>query len=222
MSTGWRTCALRSIEPDAIAGLTQLQINRKVDLDFATGLRAILRSDPDIVMVGEIRDIETAQIAIRGALTGHLVLSSIHTNDASSAMTRLVDMGLDPYLVASSIQGVVAQRLVRLLCPKCKQPVEHSEEILVEMGYVDGAPEAHFYEPKGCRKCQNTGHFGRIGLFELLIVDAEISKLCIVGASNAEIKQVAISNGMQTLQSDGLVKAAAGLISIAEVKRVVF
>ncbi len=205
-----------------MAGLTQLQINRKVDLDFATGLRAILRSDPDIVMVGEIRDIETARIAIRGALTGHLVLSSLHTNDAPSAMTRLIDMGLDPYLVASSIQGVVAQRLARLLCPKCKQPVKHNKDILVEMGYEDGAPNAGFYEPKGCRKCQNTGYQGRLGLFELLMIDDEIGKLCIVGASSVRIKQVAISRGMQTLLSDGLAKAAAGLIPIAEVKRVVF
>ncbi|HEB12588.1 MAG TPA: type II secretion system protein GspE, partial [Actinobacteria bacterium] len=188
----------------------------------ATGLRAILRSDPDIVMVGEIRDIETARIAIRGALTGHLVLSSLHTNDAPSAMTRLIDMGLDPYLVASSIQGVVAQRLARLLCPKCKQPVKHSKDILVEMGYEDGAPNAGFYEPKGCRKCQNTGYQGRLGLFELLMMDDEIGKLCTVGASSVRIKQVAISRGMQTLLSDGLAKAAAGLISIAEVKRVVF
>ncbi|MCK4267762.1 MAG: Flp pilus assembly complex ATPase component TadA, partial [Actinomycetia bacterium] len=207
-----------------MAGLNQMQINRKAGLDFAQGLRAILRSDPDIVMVGEIRDFETAQIAIRGALTGHLVLSSLHTNDSASAITRLVDMGLDAYFVASSVQCVVAQRLARVLCPHCKLPVDAREgkERLANLGYDHDGDEPTLFAPKGCRKCQNTGYHGRIGVFELLLINEEIGKLCVEGASSAQIKQAAIANGMQTLLADGLSRAAQGLISIDEVQRVIF
>ncbi len=207
-----------------MAGLNQMQINRKAGLDFAQGLRAILRSDPDIVMVGEIRDFETAQIAIRGALTGHLVLSSLHTNDSASAITRLVDMGLDAYFVASSVQCIVAQRLARVLCPYCKLPVDAREgkERLANLGYDHDGDEPTLFAPKGCRKCQNTGYHGRIGVFELLLIDEEIGKLCVEGASSAQIKQAAIANGMQTLLADGLSRVAQGLISIDEVQRVIF
>jgi len=204
-----------------LESITQIQINRKAGLDFSTGLRAIVRADPDILMVGEIRDLETAQIAVRAALTGHLVLSSIHTNDAASAITRLIDMGIDPFIVTSSIKCVLAQRLARLLCPHCKQPVEYDRARLEALGIQTDADSRTFYEAGSCRKCQHTGYQGRIGIFELLIVDDEINKLAISGASSTEIKKWAVFVGMRTLYQDGIMKAEKGLISIGEVQRVV-
>lgn len=201
--------------------ITQIQINRKAGMDFAVGLRAIVRADPDIVMVGEIRDFETAQIAIRAALTGHLVLSSIHTNDAASAINRLIDMGIDPFVVTSSVRCVLAQRLARLLCPHCKEPVKYTSSELAVLGIGKDAATKTFYRAGSCRKCEQTGHQGRIGIFELLMVDDEISRLGISGASSTEIKKRAVSAGMRTLYQDGIVKAQRGLISIDEVRRVV-
>ncbi|MDP1808894.1 MAG: ATPase, T2SS/T4P/T4SS family [Actinomycetota bacterium] len=204
-----------------LESITQIQINRKAGLDFANGLRAIVRADPDILMIGEIRDLETAQISVRAALTGHLVLSSIHTNDAASAITRLIDMGIDPFIVTSSIKCVLAQRLARILCPHCKQPVEYTRARLAAFEVHIGADSRTFYESGGCRKCQNTGYQGRIGIFELLIVDDEINKLAVSGASSTEIKKSAVSAGMRTLYGDGILKADRGLVSIDEVRRVV-
>ena len=205
----------------SLDGVTQIQINRKVGVDFAAGLRAIVRADPDVVMVGEIRDLETAQIGIRAALTGHLVLSSLHTNDASSALTRLVDMGVDPFLVTSSVHSIMAQRLGRLLCPHCKKAVVYDHDKLTNLGIKIEAETMTFYEPGSCRKCQQTGHYGRIGIFELLMVNDEIIRLCHNGAGSAEIKKVAVYRGMRTLYKDGIMKARQGLVSIDEVRRVV-
>jgi type IV pilus assembly protein PilB len=201
--------------------LTQLQVNRKAGLDFAAGLRAILRADPDVVMIGEIRDLETAQIAVRAALTGHLVLSSLHTQDAAAAVTRLIDMGLDPFLVTSAIRCVLAQRLARLLCPHCKKPAEYSEPELAELGLDTATGEATFYRPVGCRRCQKTGYLGRLGIYELLVLSDSLSKLCAQGASSQKIKAAAVKEGMRTLYQDGVLKARQGLVSIEEVRRVV-
>jgi type IV pilus assembly protein PilB len=204
-----------------LEGLTQLQVNRKAGLDFAAGLRAILRADPDVVMIGEIRDIETARIAMRAALTGHLVLSSLHTQDAAGAVTRLLDMGLDPFLVTSSIRCVLAQRLARLLCPHCKEPAKYSAADLKRLGVGAVAGESTFYRPGGCRRCQKTGYLGRLGIYELLVLSEPLSKLCAQGASSQKIKAAAVKEGMRTLFEDGIIKARQGLVSIEEVRRVV-
>jgi type IV pilus assembly protein PilB len=205
----------------SLAGISQMQINRKAGLEFATGLRAIVRADPDIIMVGEIRDLETAQMAVRAAMTGHLVLSSLHTNDAASAVTRLVDMGVDPFLVTSSIRGVLAQRLARLLCPNCKQETEYSPRQLELMGIAPEDGNQIFYKPGSCRRCLNTGYKGRIGLFEFMPISEEINRLCVNRASSAQIKDRAVEEGMRTLYEDGLIKARRGLVSLEEVRRVV-
>jgi len=194
-----------------IDGVTQIQIAVKAGLTFAKGLRSILRHDPDIVMVGEVRDLETAQIAIRAALTGHFVLSTLHTNDAPSAITRLVDMGVEPFLVASSVRGVLAQRLARKLCVRCREPYE-----------LDGKEfeGQTFYRATGCNKCGGTGYNGRVGIFELMTMNEDIGKLCLKRASSLEIRRAAINQGMMTLRNDGLRKATAGATSLEEVMRV--
>ncbi|MCK4257351.1 MAG: Flp pilus assembly complex ATPase component TadA [Halanaerobiales bacterium] len=202
-----------------INGVNQIQVNPKADLTFASALRSILRQDPDIVMIGEIRDSETASIAVKAALTGHLVLSTIHTNDASSAVTRLVDMGLEPYLVASSLSGVVAQRLVRKICPNCKERFEPTEEMRLYLG--DLAQQIQFlYRGKGCPECSDTGYQGRLAIHEVLIPDREIRMLTTQNRPTEDLRDVAINNGMITLKMDGLEKALKGLTSIEEVMRV--
>lgn len=194
-----------------IDGVVQIQIATKAGLTFATGLRSILRHDPDIVMVGEIRDLETAQVSIRSALTGHFVLSSLHTNDAPSAITRLVDMGVEPFLVASSVRGVLAQRLARKLCLHCREPYElDAKEFTGET----------LYRAKGCKKCGGTGYQGRVGIFELMTVNDDIAKLCVKRAASLEMRRVAINQGMITLRSDGMKKVRSGLTSLEEVMRV--
>jgi len=198
--------------------LRQTQINPKAGLTFATGLRSILRQDPDVIMVGEIRDLETADIAIQAALTGHLVFSTLHTNDSAGALTRLIDMGIEPFLVSSSVIGVIAQRLVRLICPHCKVEYVPPEPVLKSLN-LDPTKKEKFYRGKGCEKCKGTGYSGRKGIFEVLVVNEEIRKLIVSKAPASVIKQVAINSGMTTLMADGLNKVREGLTTLEEVIR---
>jgi type IV pilus assembly protein PilB len=206
-----------------LAGVNQVQVNVKAGLTFASALRSILRSDPDIVLIGEIRDKETATIAIEAALTGHLVLSSLHTNDAPSAITRLVEMEVETFLVASAIDAVVGQRLARKLCDRCKTTYRPDENELFAAGYPDWLwPEIQeLFKPAGCPACANTGFRGRIGLYEVMQMSEEIERLTVERASADAIKAVAIQQGMMTLRDDGLEKARMGLTSLEEVARVV-
>lgn len=202
-----------------LKGVGQIQVNPKVGLTFAAGLRSILRQDPDVIMVGEIRDKETAEIAIQASLTGHLVLSTLHTNDAASAVTRLLDMEIEPFLAASSISAVLAQRLLRLLCPHCKRPYKPSAE---ELSYFSDAPvkPSALYKAAGCPRCNATGYLGRTGVFELLAMDAELRKLVSSKSEVDAITAAALKKGMRTLRIDGLSKARAGLTTLEEVLRV--
>jgi type IV pilus assembly protein PilB len=201
-------------------GLTQVQVSPKVGLTFAMGLRAMVRADPDIIMVGEIRDKETAQIAVESALTGHLVLSTLHTNDAPSAITRLTEMGVEPFLVASALDCVVAQRLARMLCSSCKKRTIIPAKVLQESGY-NARVELEAYEPVGCRRCGGSGYRGRVGLYEVMLMSPEIQALALERAPAEAIKQVAIKQGMTRLRDDGLQKVRQGRTSMAEVARVI-
>jgi type IV pilus assembly protein PilB len=202
-----------------IEGITQVQVNPRAGLTFASGLRAMMRADPDIIMVGEIRDRETAQIAVEGALTGHLVLSTLHTNDAPGAITRLIEMGIEPFLVASAIDCIVAQRLARTLCQHCKRRTILSAEVMREHGFPALA-DLEAYEPVGCARCGGSGYRGRTGLYEVMTVSEEIRTLAIERASADRIAEVAIRQGMRRLHEDGLEKVRHGRTSIAEVYRV--
>src|SRR5581483_9101118 len=202
-----------------LKGVTQVQVNNKAGLTFANGLRSMMRADPDILMVGEIRDRETAQIAVEGALTGHMVLSTLHTNDAASAITRLVEMGIEPFLVASAIECVVAQRLARTLCPHCKRRTIVPAEVLRDHGYA-AQFDIEAYEPVGCNRCGSMGYRGRIGLFEVMMMSPEIRSLTLQRASADQIAAVAMREGMRRLREDGLDKVKSGLTSMAEVARV--
>ncbi|HKN81145.1 MAG TPA: ATPase, T2SS/T4P/T4SS family [Actinomycetota bacterium] len=206
-----------------LPGVNQIQVNPKAGLTFASALRSILRADPDIILIGEIRDRETAMIAVESALTGHLVLSSLHTNDAPSAITRLIEMQVETFLVGSAIDCVVAQRLARQLCEKCKQAFTPEESELIEAGYAESRiPDLGvFFRPSGCQSCSNTGYRGRIGLYEVMPMTEEIERLAVERASSETVKRVAIEQGMYTLRDDGLHKAASGLTSIEEIARVV-
>ncbi|MBA3748312.1 MAG: Flp pilus assembly complex ATPase component TadA [Solirubrobacterales bacterium] len=203
-----------------LEGITQVQVNPKAGLHFHTGLRSMMRADPDIIMVGEIRDRETAQIAIESALTGHLVLSTLHTNDAASAVTRLVDMGVEPFLVASAIDCVVAQRLARKLCPHCKQRGIITAEILRANG-IRSQFDMEAYQPTGCPRCNHTGYKGRIGLYEVMVISEELRKLTLARAAGPEIAEVAVRQGMRLMRDDGLEKVRHGMTSIEEIARVV-
>jgi type IV pilus assembly protein PilB len=203
-----------------MSGLTQVQVSAKVGLTFAAGLRAMVRADPDVIMVGEIRDRETAQIAIESALTGHLVLSTLHTNDAPSAITRLIEMGVEPFLVASAIDCVVAQRLARMLCPNCKQRTIIPAKVLRESGYK-ARMELEAYEPVGCRRCGGSGYRGRVGLYEVMQVTPEIQTMALERRPSEAIRDVAVSQGMTRLRDDGLQKVRQGRTSISEIARVV-
>jgi type IV pilus assembly protein PilB len=203
-----------------IDGLTQLQVSAKFGLTFAAGLRSMVRADPDVIMVGEIRDRETAQIAIESALTGHLVLSTLHTNDAPSAITRLVEMGIEPFLVASALDCVVAQRLARMLCPACKRRTILPAEVLRENGYK-ALVDLEAYEPAGCRRCGGSGYRGRLGLYEVMSVSPEIQTLALQRAPAEAIRDVAVREGMRRLRDDGLEKVRQGRTSIAEIARVI-
>ena len=206
-----------------LAGVNQMQVNPKAGLTFASALRSILRADPDIVLIGEVRDKETATIAIEAALTGHLVLTSLHTNDASSAITRLVEMDVETFLVASAIDCVVAQRLARKLCERCKEAYTPEESQLTQAGYSEDARAkmGEIYRAAGCAACSNTGFRGRIGLYEVMPVTEEIERLTVERASADAIKAVAVSQGMLGLREDGLEKVLMGMTSIEEVARVV-
>ncbi|HPK44918.1 MAG TPA: type II secretion system ATPase GspE [Spirochaetota bacterium] len=202
-------------------GVGQMQVKPKIDLTFAAGLRSILRQDPDIIMVGEIRDLETAEIAIQAALTGHRVFSTIHTNDAASGITRLLDMGVEPFLIASSVNAFLAQRLVRTICPHCKQAYKPDVVVLKDLGIKSSQIQGKkLYKGKGCEKCINTGYLGRSGIYELLPITNDIRKLIMEHADAVAIKEKAIANGMKTLLQDGIEKALQGLTTLEEVLRV--
>jgi type IV pilus assembly protein PilB len=203
-----------------IAGITQVQVAPKVGLTFATGLRSMVRADPDVIMVGEIRDRETAQIAVESALTGHLVLSTLHTNDAPSAITRLVEMGIEPFLVASALDCVVAQRLARKLCASCKRRTIVPAQILRDSGYK-ALVDLEAYEPVGCRRCGGSGYRGRVGMYEVMDITPEIQKLALERRPAEEIREIAVRQGMRRLRDDGLEKVRQGRTSIAEVARVI-
>ncbi len=200
-----------------ISGINQIQVKPKIGLSFANGLRHIVRQDPDIIMVGEIRDVETAEISIHSALTGHLVFSTLHTNDAPGAVTRLLDMGMEGFLVSSSLIGVLAQRLVRMICPKCKEPYEPGQKIVDKL---ELAGNITTYHGAGCEYCRNTGYRGRTGIFELMIVNSEIRQLILERASSDVIRKMAVSQGMQLLRESGLEKVGQGITTIEEVLRV--
>lgn len=205
-------------------GIAQVQVNRKAGLTFATGLRAFLRQDPDIIMVGEMRDLETAEIAVEASLTGHLVLSTLHTNDAPSATLRMIDMGVEPYLIAATVIGILAQRLARKLCADCKEPYEVTQMELRRFGMNVTDPDelVQIYRPVGCEACRMTGYRGRLGIHELLTMNAEIADLIVRRAPLADIKEAAKANGMRELREDGLHKVLTGVTDPQEVMRVVF
>ena len=206
-----------------LPGINQVQTNVKAGLTFAAALRSILRSDPDIVLIGEIRDGETAHIAVEAALTGHLVLSTLHTNDAPSAIVRLTEMGIEPFLVGSALDAVLAQRLARRLCPKCKEAYVPSKELLLEnrFPWQDGQDLPTLYRPIGCSACSKTGYKGRLALHEVMAVDEEIERMTVERASSMVIGRHAVAQGMITLRHDGLLKVMAGTTSVEEILRVV-
>ena len=205
-------------------GIAQVQVNRKAGLTFATGLRAFLRQDPDIIMVGEMRDLETAEIAIEASLTGHLVLSTLHTNDAPSATLRMIDMGVEPYLISATVVGILAQRLARKLCVECKEPYEVPAMDLRRFGMSVTDPDemVTIYRPVGCENCRMTGYRGRTGIHELMHMNAEIAEMVVRRAPLADIKEAAKANGMRELREDGLHKVLTGVTDPQEVMRVVF
>ena len=203
-----------------LKGVTQIQIHPSIGLSFATGLRSMLRHDPDIMMLGEVRDFETLEITIRVALTGHLVFSTIHTNDAAGAVARLLDMGAEPYLVASSVECFIAQRLVRLICLNCKTAVKPNKEVLVEFGIKEDVNNLTIYEGKGCESCKFTGYRGRTGIYEFLVMNEEIRDLIIHRSSSDQIKKKALELGMHTLRMDGWERVKKGITTLDEVIRV--
>ncbi len=203
-----------------IFGINQVNIKESIGLTFPAALRTFLRQDPNIILVGEIRDFETADIAIKAALTGHLVLSTLHTNDAPSTIARLINMGIEPFLVSSAVRLVVAQRLIRRLCSGCKKPAKIPVQTLIDIGFLpEEAKSLNIYEPDGCEKCSNTGYKGRVGLFEVMEVDEEIKEQVMIGASTSELRQKAKERGMLTLRMSGLEKIRTGQTSIDEVLR---
>ncbi len=201
-----------------LPGVGQIEVNPKIGLTFASALRTVLRQDPNVVLVGEIRDLETAEIAIQASLTGHLVFSTLHTNDAPSAITRLVDMGVEAYLVASSLSAVLAQRLVRVLCKSCREAYEPTAEELAEVGVRAKGP-LKVYRPRGCPQCKESGYLGRVGIFELMVVDDAIRNLVTQNADAKAIKRLAVQHGMHPLRVDGARKVLAGVTSLEEVVR---
>ncbi|MBI3332490.1 MAG: type II/IV secretion system protein, partial [Candidatus Omnitrophica bacterium] len=204
-----------------IGRIRQAQVDAKAGLTFANGLRSILRQDPDIILIGEIRDLETSEIAIHAALTGHMVFSTLHTNDAPGALTRLVDMGVEPFLAASSVAAVLAQRLVRRLCPKCKEPYPATPEILKSLG-VDSTEgkKITLYRAKGCAECKETGYRGRTGTYELMETSDVIRDLLLKKSSSRALKEQAVAQGMMTLRRAGVIKVLAGVTTVEEVLRV--
>jgi len=212
-----KECIITMEDPveSKVDGVTQGQINPKAGFTFAAGMRSILRQDPDIIMIGEMRDTETAEMAIQAALTGHLVFSTLHTNDSPSAYTRLFDMGVAPYLVSTAIRGIMAQRLIRKLCQHCKAQYDPEPEVLQKIGLRQGIK---LWRGKGCSKCDNTGYKGRLGLYELLVPDRNVQKLVIKKCESDEIKDYLIQRGdFITLRKDGLIKAVQGLTTVEQV-----
>ena len=205
----------------SIAGINQVQVNPKADLTFATALRSILRQDPDIIMIGEIRDSETAEIAVQASITGHLVVSTLHTNSAAASVTRLMDMGIESYLLADSLVGIIAQRLVRCLCPKCKRAREATES---EKRILDRPNDEHvtIYDPVGCPYCSNTGYYGRTGVYEIMEVTPALKRLISKQASSAEIQEAAIAEGMHTLHTAAALYVLDGTTSLSEMLRITF
>ncbi|MEE2923983.1 MAG: ATPase, T2SS/T4P/T4SS family [bacterium] len=204
-----------------LSNVNQGQVNVKAGFTFASGLRSMLRQDPDVIMVGEIRDLETAEISIRASLTGHLVLSTLHTNDASGSLNRLIDMGVEPFLVASAILGAMAQRLVRVICPECKAPVKVSDRLFAELGLSrEKAGKVQFYRGRGCKRCKGSGYFGRTCITELLVNSEPIRELIVNKSATSAIKTKGQSLGMRTLREDGISKAMRGITSLQEVLRV--
>ncbi|RJQ54100.1 MAG: type II secretion system protein GspE [Actinobacteria bacterium] len=205
-----------------IPGIVQTRVNTRIGLTFAAGLRTVVRCDPDIVLIGEIRDLETAQIAVRSALTGHLVLSSLHANDAPSALTTLVDMGIPSYIISSAVNGVVAQRLARRLCGRCKEQVEPEPRLVYRANIPDEDLEgATMCAPRGCKHCAQTGFSGRIAVSEIMPVSEAVAQLCVKSGSSEVIREAAIAEGMRTMRQDGIMKALAGVTSLEEIMRVV-
>ncbi|HIB55252.1 MAG TPA: type II secretion system protein GspE [Nitrospirales bacterium] len=203
-----------------LTGIGQMQVNAKINMTFANGLRAILRQDPDVIMVGEIRDRETADIAIHASLTGHLVLSTLHTNDAAGAVTRLIDMDVEPFLVSSSVAAVIAQRLVRVLCAECRQPTSLSHEELVKLGLDTTSVTTTIYRAVGCDACMKTGYRGRQGIYEILLVDDDIRALILAKTDSTQIQKLAVKKGMTTLAHEGALKVLEGVTTVEEVLRV--
>ena len=204
-----------------LPGVNQMHVKPDIGLTFASGLRHILRQDPDVIMVGEVRDLETAEIAIRAALTGHLVFSTLHTNDSAGAVTRLLDMGIEPFLVSSSVEALIAQRLVRTICKACKEEYRPETEFLREVGFPETEiSTAKFYRGRGCEECRFTGYKGRTGIYEILVMQENLRPLVIARTSSNTIKAAAIANGMKTLRDDGWVKVKAGMTTVEEVGRV--
>ncbi len=202
-------------------GINQIQVNAKVGLTFAAGLRSILRHDPDVVLVGEIRDLETAENAVQASLTGHMVFSTLHTNDASGAFMRLTDMGVEPFLVSSTLEGILAQRLVRTLCEECREAwMPDHEDVPADFPLDAITHNRPIYRPRGCRSCRGTGYRGRLGIYELLVTNEEIRQLASERTASNKIKKAAVAGGMKTLRDDGWLKVAQGLTSIDEVLRV--
>jgi type IV pilus assembly protein PilB len=203
-----------------LAGINQVQMKEQIGLNFASALRAFLRQDPNIILVGEIRDFETAEIAVKAALTGHLVLSTLHTNDAPSTISRLMNMGIEPFLVATSVNLICAQRLVRRICSGCKEPLQILPQALIEAGYTPEESEKVIIQHgRGCATCNNTGYKGRVGLYEVMEINDELRELILVGASALELKKKALETGMITLRRSGLIKVGLGHTTMEEVLR---
>jgi general secretion pathway protein E len=203
-----------------LKGIGQIQVNPKIQLTFAAGLRSVLRQDPDVILVGEIRDSETAEIAIQAALTGHLVFSTLHTNDSAGAVTRLLDMKIEPFLISSSVMAILAQRLVRVLCAQCREPYPITPAEITELEISSGGEGATVYRAKGCEACFHTGYLGRKAIYELLLVDDEIRQLIMKNTDSSTIKAAATERGMRTLRQDGAAKVLEGITSVEEVVRV--
>ncbi len=203
-----------------LKGIGQIQVNSKINLTFAAGLRSVLRQDPDVILVGEIRDSETAEIAIQAALTGHLVFSTLHTNDAAGAVTRLIDMKIEPFLISSSVMAILAQRLVRVLCKECREPYVITDAEITELELKNGEAGKTVYRAKGCETCFNTGYLGRKAIYELLLVDDEVRQLIMKNSDAATVKAAAMQKGMRTLRQDGADSILNGITSVDEVVRV--
>jgi type II secretory ATPase GspE/PulE/Tfp pilus assembly ATPase PilB-like protein len=212
-------CTVEDPVEYALDGVNQFQINEKANFTFPTALRSLLRQDPDIMMVGEIRDGETARLATQAALTGHLVLSTLHTNDAPGAITRLYNLGIEPYLVGASVSGVLAQRLVRKLCQACKEPYEPTPNEKRQLERFGEGAADQVFRPKGCARCRNLGYAGRIGIYELLVPDDNLIERISQGCTLNEIREHARSLGMKTLRQDGVDKVRAGITTLEEVYR---